>query len=172
MSQRLSDTSLASYDTHHTTSNNRMANSSSTHSFSSATPLGPGNQRFGPTAQIPGGTGRGVPGGIGAGVGAGAGTGAMMDDDDLDDALHTFTAKDKKDLSSPFDITSARGWANAVMLAILAAAMITLFGAYPIISAFQNGQLGFGSNTPGYNLGGINSTGESGLARRLDNGGP
>jgi hypothetical protein len=88
----------------------------------------------------------------------------MMDDDDLDDALHTFTAKDKKDLSSPFDITSARGWANALMLATLAAAIITLFGAYPIISAFQNGQLGFGSNTPGYNLGGINSTGESSLS--------
>lgn len=82
-----------------------------------------------------------------------------MDDDDLDDALHTFTAKDKKDLATPFDITSIRGWANALTLAFLALAVITLFGAYPVISAYLNNQLGFGSNTPGYNLGGINSTG-------------
>lgn len=107
----------------------------------------------------PGRDGRGVPSGLGAGAGAG-GAAAMMDDDDLDDALHTFTAKDKKDLSSPFDITSGRGWANALMLATLAAAIITLFGAYPIISAYQNGAFGSGSNTAGYNLGGINSTGE------------
>jgi hypothetical protein len=177
MSQRLSDASL-SYD-HHSSSGHgagagmstRMNNSGSMQSFSSATPLGPGNQRFGPTANIRPGSpamGPGGPNGRAPGAGAGAagaaggmgGTAAMMDDDDLDDALHTFTAKDRKDLSTPFDITSMRGWANALTLCFLLAAIVALFGAYPIIAAALNNQLGFGANTAGYNLGGINATGQ------------
>lgn len=176
MSQRLSDASL-SYD-HHSSSghgngmSSRMNNSGSMSSFSSATPLGPGNQRFGPTANLrPGSPSMGAPGrasagaagtaGVGGAAGMGsAGGAAMMDDDDMDDSLHTFTAKDKKDLSTPFDITSMRGWANALTLCFLLAAIVALFGAYPVIAAALNNQLGFGSNTAGYNLGGINSTGQ------------
>lgn len=85
----------------------------------------------------------------------------MLDHDDLDDDIHTFSEKDKKDLRSTFDITSTRGWANALTLAFLALAVLALFGAYPVISAYQNGSLlGSGGNTAGYNLGGINSTGK------------
>lgn len=164
-SQRLSDSSISSYYDSMSGPQGRMPNSYSSHSISSATPLASGSQRFGPTASFhqssPVRDNRSAPAGLGAGAGAGAtGAGvALLDDDDLDDNLHTFTARDRKDLSSTFDISSARGWANALMLAFLGAAILALFGAYPVISAFQDGSLGSGSNTAGFNLGGINATG-------------
>jgi hypothetical protein len=85
-----------------------------------------------------------------------------MDDDDdaLDDHLHTFTAGEKKDLSTPFDITSWRGWANGAMLMTLLAAVVILFAVYPILDFYYGDKSSSGTNTSGYNLGGINSTGQ------------
>ena len=91
--------------------------------------------------------------------GMGAATPLPLDDDD-DDALHSFTAKDKQDLSSPFDIASWRGWANALTLLILLAAIVVLFAGYPIIDFYKDSKTSSGSSTSGYNLGGINSSGQ------------
>lgn len=82
------------------------------------------------------------------------------DDHDLDDHLHTFTAADRKDLSSPFDITSWRGWANGITLLILLGAIIGIFALYPLISFYYTDGSVSGRNTPGYNLGGVNATGQ------------
>ena len=140
-----------------------MHNTGSYQSFSSSSPITGGNQRFGPKANITCAHGRaGLPGAgapMGAGEGAGAGT-AVMDDEDMDDALHTFTAKDRKDLTTPFDITSLRGWANAITLCALLAGVLMLFGGYPIIAFATRNTNQFGANTAGYNLGGVNSTGQ------------
>lgn len=95
-----------------------------------------------------------------------------VDDDDIDDQLHTFTAREKQDLSTPFDITSWRGWANALMLFVLLAAVVILFAGYPIIDFYYGDKSASGTSTSGYNLGGINSTGQypviSGLATLID----
>lgn len=81
-------------------------------------------------------------------------------DDDLDDELHTFSEKDKHTLASPLDISSWRGWANALGLMVLLAGVVVLFAGYPIIQNYQDNHPDFGGKTPGYNLGGINSTGQ------------
>lgn len=78
----------------------------------------------------------------------------------MDDDLHTFTEKDTHDLSSPFDITSWRGWANALTLGVLLSAIIGIFALYPIISFYYKGGSSSGRNTSGYGLGGINGTGQ------------
>ena len=96
----------------------------------------------------------------------------MDDDDDLDDHLHTFTAAEKKDLSSPFVITSWRGWANALTLAFLACAVVGLFAVYPIATYYVELNASSGSLRSGYNLGGINATGQvpsiTGLPTMID----
>jgi hypothetical protein len=154
-----------------------MQQTGSFQSFSSATPIagggaGGGGGRFGPTASINSAGGRGAAyAGLGAGAGGaggamasgphgGVGGTAVMDDEDMDDALHTFTAKDRKDLNTPFDITSMRGWANAITLCALLAGVLMLFGGYPIIAFATRNTNQFGANTAGYNLGGVNSTGQ------------
>ena len=95
-----------------------------------------------------------------------------MDDDDLDDQLHTFTPGEKADLSTPFVMFSWRGWANALTLLFLALAVVILFAGYPILSFYLGNNLASGSNTAGYNLGGINATGQypviSGLPKLID----
>jgi hypothetical protein len=78
----------------------------------------------------------------------------------MDDHLHTFTAADKKSLSSPFDITSWRGWANAITLLTLLAAVVGIFALYPIISFYVDDGSSSGRSTPGYNLGGVNASGQ------------
>ena len=83
-----------------------------------------------------------------------------MDDDDLDDQLHTFTAREKQDLSTPFRFTSWRGWANALTLVFLALAIVVLFAGYPILSFYLSNDLSNGSGTAGFNLGGINASGQ------------
>ncbi|WWD00464.1 hypothetical protein V866_007379 [Kwoniella sp. B9012] len=88
------------------------------------------------------------------------GAGGIEDDDDLDDHLHTFTAAERKDLSTPFDITSWRGWANALTLLTLAAGGVMLFAGYPIIAWYYGNSNSSGANTSGYNLGGINGSGQ------------
>jgi len=96
----------------------------------------------------------------------------MEDDDDLDDHLHTFTMAEKKDLTPPFDITSWRGWANAITLAVLALAILGLFALYPILSFYYGDHSSSGYGTSGYNLGGINASGQypliSGLPSLID----
>nr|BAK07632.1 predicted protein [Hordeum vulgare subsp. vulgare] len=78
------------------------------------------------------------------------------EDDDMDDALHHISSK--KDLESSFDFWSLRGWANAATLAALAGGLVMLFAGYPILSYYTSRSAG--ANTAGYNLGGINSTGQ------------
>ncbi|WWC67831.1 uncharacterized protein I206_101748 [Kwoniella pini CBS 10737] len=157
MSQRLSESSLASYERSHSQMSHRgqTANSAgqSYASFSS------GN-RFGPTANI-GSTTTPSSAASDAALTKGAyATGGLDDDDDLDDQLHTFTAAERKDLNTPFDIASWRGWANALTLLLLALGGIMLFAGYPIIAWYYGNSNSSGANTSGYNLGGINASGQ------------
>lgn len=59
-------------------------------------------------------------------------------------------------LDRSFTICSARGWANATVLVVLVGGLLTLFIAYPII-ADKNATV---LKAPGFNLGGINATGQ------------
>ncbi|KAL7418590.1 hypothetical protein Q5752_007048 [Cryptotrichosporon argae] len=164
-SQRISDASFASGDHPSGMPTHRgPGGPAAGASFSSAT-----NPRYGPTASIsPAPSSAGAHGStLGSGAGSsqplhpGAGAaGPGYADDDLDDALHTFTAADRKDLSTPFDITSWRGWANGLMLFFLLAALIVLFAGYPIINWWYDDEASSGSSTSGYNLGGVNSSGQ------------
>jgi hypothetical protein len=144
VSQRLSESSLASFD-------QPMSRHPSSHSSLAS-------NRFGPTASI-------SPSHSHLGVNPQSLESTFSDpnlDDveDLDDHLHTFTAADHKSLVPPFDITSWRGWANGLTLAFLLSAVIMLFGGYPIITYYSRDTASIGSATSGYNLGGINSTGQ------------
>ena len=98
--------------------------------------------------------------------------GGGWDDDDMDDALHTFTAKDRRDLKSSVDITSMRGWANAGMLLVLLGALVGIFAVYPAVAFYTNNRNSNGVNTSGYNLGGVNASGQfpeiPGLPRLID----
>ncbi|OAX42120.1 glycoside hydrolase family 16 protein [Rhizopogon vinicolor AM-OR11-026] len=77
-------------------------------------------------------------------------------DPDLDDALHNPDPVNDAALDSSFTIFSARGWANASALLILVVGLITLFAGYPIIHYFTT----LAVASPGYNLGGINASGQ------------
>lgn len=106
---------------------------------------------------------------------AGAGAFGMMDDDDdMDDHIHNFSAADKRNPNAmtPFDITSARGWANALTLVFLMLALVGIFALYPILSFYTNDRNSVGANASGFNLGGVNSTGQypdiPGLPRMID----
>ena len=97
----------------------------------------------------------------------------MLDEDDLDDQLHTLTPYEKAhNLSTPFSITSARGWANVLALLSLVLALVGIFAVYPILSFYLSNGNSFGANTSGYNLGGINATGQypeiPGLPKLID----
>lgn len=96
----------------------------------------------------------------------------QWDDDDMDDQLHTFAPGEMKNLESRFTISSWRGWANGGMLALLFAALLGIFAVYPIISYTYSNRNSMGVNTSGYNLGGVNSTGQfpviPGLPRLID----
>ncbi|ODN85657.1 glucosidase [Cryptococcus wingfieldii CBS 7118] len=159
--QRLSDSSFASasYDNHSTMSHRGYGPRSDSLTSSS---------NFGPTASLAGGSM--VAGGVASQnesiplldfTPPGApGAHNWDDDDDMDDALHTFTEAEKKDLTSPFNITSWRGWANGLTLGVLAAGGVMLFGGYPILTFYYGNKTSSGSNTAGYNLGGINASGQ------------
>lgn len=94
------------------------------------------------------------------------------DDDDMDDHIHTFTSKERENLNNTFDILSWRGWANAGMLAVLLGAIVGVFAIYPIVSFYNNNRNSLGVNTAGYNLGGVNASGQfpeiAGLPRLID----
>ncbi|KAL0240296.1 hypothetical protein I308_106546 [Cryptococcus tetragattii IND107] len=161
-SQRLSDSSLTSFD-HQGMSYRGSHNEASVRSYGSSS-----SNRFGPTASLASGASAAVLAGNGGGFSdelpQQAPSQAHMQDwhdaDDLDDHLHTFTSQDRRDLATPFDITSARGWANALTLGILAGGGVMLFAGYPIISFYYGDSNSAGANTSGYNLGGINSSGQ------------
>lgn len=77
-------------------------------------------------------------------------------DPDLDDALHNPDPVRDAALDRSFTLFSGRGWLNASALFILVAGLIMLFAGYPIIIyAREDKTVG-----PGYNLGGINRTGQ------------
>jgi len=76
-------------------------------------------------------------------------------DPDLDDALHNPDMRDAKGDSS-FTVFSARGWANAGALFILIVGLITLFAGYPVIWHYTHPP----ARITGFNLGGINGTGQ------------
>lgn len=76
-------------------------------------------------------------------------------DPDLDDALHNPDIRDAKGDSS-FTVFSTRGWANAGALFILIIGLITLFAGYPVIWYFTHPP----ARITGFNLGGINGTGQ------------
>jgi hypothetical protein len=167
MSQRLSESSLSSFGDRPSSMTNRVgAGVGSVNSFTSAT-----TNRYGPSATLSPSAAKHLIQPSAIAVGAPLGSG-MEDDDDLDDALHTFTAADKQSLNSPFSIASWRGWANALMLAFLGLAVVMLFAGYPILSYYVGNNNSSGAGTSGYNLGGINSTGQypsiSGLPTLID----
>ncbi|KAG8214648.1 glycoside hydrolase family 16 protein [Butyriboletus roseoflavus] len=89
-------------------------------------------------------------------------------DTDLDDALHNPDPVQDAALNSSFTFFSARGWANALALLVLVVGLITLFAGYPIIHYYTTAS----ATTSGYNLGGINYTGQvpdlPGLPRLID----
>jgi hypothetical protein len=77
-------------------------------------------------------------------------------DPDLDDVLHNPDPVRDAKLDRSFTLFSARGWANAGALVILILAILTLFAGYPIINALSHPQAAIN----GFNLGGINGTGQ------------
>lgn len=77
-------------------------------------------------------------------------------DPDLDDALHNPDPVRDAKLDRSFDIFSGRGWANASALVILVIGLITLFAGYPIIQYYSRNTV----SSSGFNLGGINATGQ------------
>ena len=84
--------------------------------------------------------------------------GPFEGDDGLDDDLHAISPVGYS--SSKTDLLSWRGWFNVVGLLIVLFALVIIFAGYPIISFYTNSHSSFGGNTSGYNLGGINSTGQ------------
>ncbi|KAF8895468.1 glycoside hydrolase family 16 protein [Infundibulicybe gibba] len=89
-------------------------------------------------------------------------------DPDLDDALHNpDPIRDAKNDRS-WTIFSARGWANATALVVLVLGLITLFAGYPVIVFYARPK----APITGFNLGGINGTGQipdlPGLPKLID----
>jgi hypothetical protein len=77
-------------------------------------------------------------------------------DPDLDDPLHNPDPIRDAALDRSFTIFSARGWLNASALFILLSGLIVLFAGYPIYAWYRRMQI----TRIGFNLGGINSTGQ------------
>lgn len=77
-------------------------------------------------------------------------------DPDLDDALHNPDPIRDARLDRSFVVFSARGWANAGALFLLVIGLIVLFAGYPIIDHYAHPA----PRITGFNLGGINGTGQ------------
>jgi hypothetical protein len=77
-------------------------------------------------------------------------------DPDLDDPLHNPDPIRDAALDRSFTIFSARGWLNASALFFLLFGLIVLFAGYPIYAWYRRMQI----TRIGFNLGGINSTGQ------------
>ncbi|KAF8215119.1 glycoside hydrolase family 16 protein [Mycena galopus ATCC 62051] len=72
---------------------------------------------------------------------------------ELDDALHNPDPVRDALLDNSFDIFSMRGWANATALFFLLGGLVALFAGYPLIWHFTH-------PIKGFNLGGINASGQ------------
>ncbi|KIY71730.1 glycoside hydrolase family 16 protein [Cylindrobasidium torrendii FP15055 ss-10] len=77
-------------------------------------------------------------------------------DPDLDDALHNPDPVRDAKLDRSFTFFSSRGWLNVSALVILVAGLVTLFAGYPIIDYYARAD----PDNGGYNLGGINGSGQ------------
>lgn len=73
-------------------------------------------------------------------------------DPDLDDALHN----PDRGRDRTFTLFSLRGWVNAAAIVVLIAGLVTLFVGYPVINYYSH----LPPPIKGYNLGGINGTGQ------------
>ena len=80
----------------------------------------------------------------------------IWDTRDLDDALHNVDPVRDAKLDRHLSLFSARGWMNIGTIIIIIVTLVTLFAAYPIINFYVRGQ----PPILGFNLGGINSTGQ------------
>jgi hypothetical protein len=78
-------------------------------------------------------------------------------DPDLDDPLHNPDPIRDAKLDHAWTIWSSRGWANAIMLAVILLGLIVLFAGYPIIHYVEQKAV---QNRGGYGIGGINATGQ------------
>lgn len=77
-------------------------------------------------------------------------------DPEVDDALHNPDPRRDARLDRSCNPFSLRGWANAGMIIILILGLITLFAGYPIIVHYAHPS----QPIRGWNLGGINGTGQ------------
>ncbi|KAF5369541.1 hypothetical protein D9758_002593 [Tetrapyrgos nigripes] len=77
-------------------------------------------------------------------------------DPELDDALHNPDPVRDAKLDRSFTLFSARGWLNVGALFILVGGLLTLFAGYPIIIHYAQER----PETSGFNLGGINGSGQ------------
>ncbi|KAG8931888.1 hypothetical protein FRC03_011003 [Tulasnella sp. 419] len=77
-------------------------------------------------------------------------------DPDLDDFLHNPDPVRDAILDKQWRVFSARGWGNFLLIFILTFGLIILFAGYPIIDWYRYTH----PTGPGYNLGGINGTGQ------------
>ncbi|QRW00570.1 glycoside hydrolase family 16 protein [Ceratobasidium sp. AG-Ba] len=77
-------------------------------------------------------------------------------DPELDDELHNPSPAALRRLDRQWDLFSARGWMNMGMIILLCGGLIVLFAGYPVIVNFTKRPIYRG----GYNLGGINATGQ------------
>ena len=80
----------------------------------------------------------------------------IWDTKDLDDALHNIDPVRDAKLDRRLSPFSARGWMNIGTIVIVIVALVTLFAVYPIINFY----LRLKPPPLGFNLGGINSTGQ------------
>lgn len=81
-------------------------------------------------------------------------------DPEDDDALHAPDPVDRKGrtrINQPFVLFSLRGWINMGALVLLLLALLTLFVGYPVILHFTDNAE---DNSSGFNLGGINGSGQ------------
>ncbi|KAB5596414.1 Beta-glucan synthesis-associated protein SKN1 [Ceratobasidium theobromae] len=77
-------------------------------------------------------------------------------DPELDDELHNPSPAALRKLDRQWDLFSARGWMNMGMIFLVCGGLIILFCGYPIILEFDKRPIYRG----GYNLGGINASGQ------------
>ncbi|OSX60014.1 glycoside hydrolase family 16 protein [Postia placenta MAD-698-R-SB12] len=77
-------------------------------------------------------------------------------DPDLDDALHNPDPIRDAAIERSCTPFSLRGWLNVSALVILVGALLTLFAGYPIINYYEHPT----PKSAGYNLGGINGSGQ------------
>ncbi|KAF7323195.1 GH16 domain-containing protein [Mycena chlorophos] len=75
---------------------------------------------------------------------------------DLDDALHNPDPVSDQRLDRQFDLFSSRGWINATALVVIFGGLLMLFAGYPILYHELHPEKKF----VGFNLGGINGTGQ------------